>query len=386
MKKTLCALAIGATILTPMMASAADVKIYGRAHVSLDYLDDGKDYNEVGLSSNASRLGFKVDQKINDDLNVFAQIEQEVNFASGSQDSKGIDFSTRDTFVGLKSSTYGQARVGRFDSPFKVARSPVNFFGDMVGDVRNVTRVGNLKFDERNENTIEYKSPKFGGGFNVLAAMSMHSGTQIDRETDGEGKDDNKAYDLALTYKEGPIDFAAAYEKYDENAANAAGGASRDAFRIAGAYKLTEEFNLGALYQIAKHDNDTANPDAQVFGVAGEYKVTPKTSVRGEYFYRDVDADDANASLIGVGVEHKLDSTLRVYGNLATVLNDKNSKLNPWKEGRSFGNGIQGSVMKMQLHFLLVYVTTSKLQYLPQKTYSGMSFLLLNSKKKSNKD
>ncbi|WP_180106464.1 MULTISPECIES: porin [unclassified Acinetobacter] len=351
MKKTLCALAIGATILTPMMASAADVKIYGRAHVSLDYLDDGKDYNEVGLSSNASRLGFKVDQKINDDLNVFAQIEQEVNFASGSQDSKGVDFSTRDTFVGLKSGTYGQARVGRFDSPFKVARGPVNFFGDMVGDVRNVTRVGNLKFDERNENTIEYKSPKFGGGFNVLAAISMHSGTNIGRvdatttppaEGVKEGKDDNKAYDLALTYKEGPIDFAAAYEKYDENAANAAGSAGRDAFRIAGAYKLTEAFNLGALYQIAKHDNDTANPDAQVFGVAGEYKVTPKTSVRGEYFYRDVDADDANASLVGVGVEHKLDSTLRVYGNLATVINDKNSKLNPWKEGRSFGNGISG--------------------------------------------
>lgn len=347
MKKTLCALAIGATILTPVMASAADVKIYGRAHVSLDYLDDGKDYNEVGLSSNSSRLGFKVDQKINDDLNVFAQIEQEISFASGEKDSKGVNFSSRDTFVGLKSDTYGQARVGRFDSPFKVARGPINFFGDMVGDVRNVTRVGNLKFDERNENTIEYKSPKFGGGFNVLAAMSMHSGTQIDRvdastTNVGEGKDDNKAYDLALTYKAGAIDAAAAYEKYEDNAANAAGAASRDAFRIAGAYKITEEFNLGAMYQIAKHDNDTANPDVQVFGVAGEYKITPKTAVRGEYFYRDVDTDDANASLIGVGVEHKLDSTLRVYGNLATVLNDKNSKLNPWKEGRSFGNGISG--------------------------------------------
>lgn len=46
MKKTLCALAIGATILTPVMASAADVKIYGRAHVSLDYLDD---FSEVFL-------------------------------------------------------------------------------------------------------------------------------------------------------------------------------------------------------------------------------------------------------------------------------------------------------------------------------------------------
>ena len=350
MKKTLCALAIGATILTPVMAAAADVKVYGRAHVSLDYLDDGKDYNEFGLSSNASRLGFKVDQKINDDLNVFAQIEQEVNFASGSADSKGVDFSTRDTFVGLKSATYGQARVGRFDSPFKVARSPVNFFGDMVGDVRNVTRVGDMKFDERNENTIEYKSPKFGGGFNVLAAMSMHKGTEV-AKVNGEGVDDNKAYDLALTYKEGPIDFAAAYEKYEDNAANTttttgnpavAVDSSRDAFRIAGAYKFTEQLNVGAMYQIAQFDDANRNLDAQVFGLAGEYKLTPKTSVRGEYFYRDVDADDANASLIGVGVEHKLDSTLRVYGNLATVINDKNSKLNPWKEGRSFGNGISG--------------------------------------------
>lgn len=340
MKKTLCALAIGATILTPVMASAADVKIYGRAHVSLDYLDDGKDYNEVGLSSNSSRLGFKVDQKINDDLNVFAQIEQEINFASGSKDEKnGVNFSTRDTFVGLKSDTYGQARVGRFDSPFKVARGPINFFGDMVGDVRNVTRVGNLRFDERNENTIEYKSPKFGGGFNVLAAMSMHSGTDIPKDaTTGEGQKDNKAYDLALTYKAGAIDAAAAYEKYEDNAANAAGGASRDAFRIAGAYKITEEFNLGAMYHIAKHDNDTANPDVQVFGVAGEYKITPKTAVRGEYFYRDVDADDLNASLIAIGVEHKLDSTLRVYGNLATMLNDKNSSLTPWSQGRSLGS------------------------------------------------
>ena len=343
MKKTLCALAIGATVLTPVMASAADVKIYGRAHVSLDYLDDGKDYNEVGLSSNASRLGFKVDQKINDDLNVFAQIEQEVNFASGSKDNNGVNFSTRDTFVGVKSANYGQVRVGRFDSPFKVARSPINFFGDMVGDVRNVTRVGNLKFDERNENTIEYKSPKFGGGFNVLGAVSMNAGTESTKDTNGEGKKKDQAYDLALTYKEGPIDFAAAYEKYEKNAANVSDGASRDAFRLAGAYKITEEFNLGAMYQLSQHDSDKVNPDVQVFGLAGEYKLTPKTSVRGEYFYRDVDTNDANASLVAVGVEHKLDSTLRVYGNLATVLNDKNSKLNPWKEGRSFGNGVSGA-------------------------------------------
>lgn len=361
MKKTLSALAIGATILTPVMAAAADVKVYGRAHVSLDYLDDGQDYNEVGLSSNSSRLGFKAEQKLENGMTVFGQIEQEINFASGSANDD-VEFATRDTFVGLKGD-FGQARIGRFDSPFKVARGPVNFFGDMVGDVRNVTRAGNLRFDERNNNTIEYKSPKFGGGFNVLAALSLHEGNSpnsvstsspkttvietvngpvtvvVPGTTTTTNKDnrDDKAYDLALTYKEGKVDFAAAYEHYEEDAVRG----ERDGFRIAGAYKITPEFNLGGLYQFLQHDNSEANPDAQVFGVAGEYKFAPKTSFRGEVFHRDVDADDANATLLAIGLEHRLDPTVRIYGNIATVLNDENSNLTPWAQGRT--NAVGGA-------------------------------------------
>lgn len=333
MKKTLCALAVGATLLTPALTMAADVKIYGRAHVSLDYLDDGADYNEVGLSSNSSRLGFKAEQELENGMTVFGQIEQEINFASGSANSN-LDFATRDTFVGLKGN-FGQARVGRFDSPFKAARGPVNFFGDMVGDVRNVTRVGNLKFDERNANTIEYKSPKFGNGFNVLGALSLHEANSPDATKNGS-KDKDKAYDLALTYKEGNVDFAAAYEHYEEEATSG----ERDGFRIAGAYKITPDFNLGGMYQFLQHDNSDANADTQVFGVAGEYKFAPKTLVRGEVFYRDVDADDANSTLLAVGLEHRLDKAVRVYGNLATVINDDKSNLTPWKEGRT--NSVSG--------------------------------------------
>ena len=348
MKKTLCALAVGATLITPVIANAADVKIYGRAHVSLDYLDDGKDYNEVGLSSNASRLGFKVEQELENEMTVFGQIEQEVNFSSGSSDSSGVDFATRDTFVGLKGN-FGQAKVGRFDSPFKAARGPVNFFGDQVGDLRNVARVSDQRFDERNANTIEYKSMKFGNGFNVLAALSLHEGTVVDAK---ENKD--KAYDLALTYKEGPIDFAAAYEHYQEDA----GRGERDGFRLAGAYKVTPDLNLGALYQYSTYDKPGSVTDAMalaqvdpskngdidkvisrqdthVFGLAADYKFAPKTYIRGQVMHRDVDTSDANATLLALGLEHRLDKAVRVYGNIATTLNDKNSKTNPWSEGRS---------------------------------------------------
>lgn len=357
MKKTLTVLAIGATALTPVLASAADVKVYGRAHVSLDVLDDGKDYQELNLSSNSSRLGFKAETEINENLTAFAQVEQQINFTSGSDDSGSVSFATRDTFAGLKGN-FGQVRVGRFDSPFKAARNPINFFGGQVGDIRNLTRVGNLRFDERNANTLEYQTPTFGGGFAVSAAYSLHEGTAAGitsstttstaTVTDVNGNpvtipvstrtstsyDDSKkdqAYDLALGYKAGPVDFTLAYEKYEEDASRG----ERDGFRTAISYKVIPELNLAALYQMLSHDNDTANPDAQVFGVAADYKIMPNTYVRGQYLVRDVDADDANANLIALGLEHRLSKELRVYGNFATVINDANSNLTPWSQARS---------------------------------------------------
>ena len=332
MNKTLCALAIGATLFTPALAMAADVKIYGRAHVSLDYLDDSKDYNEVALSSNASRLGFKVEHKVNPDLTAFAQIEQQINFASGADDSKdSVDFSTRDTYVGLKGD-FGQVKVGRFDSPFKSARNPVNFFGDQVGDLRNITRAYDHRFDERNPNTIEYQSPKFGGGFTAKAALSLHNGTMIADESTEASNEKSKAYDLGLNYKAGDLDLAAAYEHYEEDVSRG----ERDGFRLAASYKITPAFNLGGLYQFTSSDNDVGvNADAHVLGVAADYKFAPKTSLRGQVFHREVDSDDANSTLLALGLEHRLDSQLRIYSNVAAVMNDDNANLTPWSQARS---------------------------------------------------
>src|SRR5690554_7688406 len=82
MKKKLIAIAVGAAAVMPALA-LADVSIYGRAHVSVDFLDDGADYSETNLSSNSSRIGFKGDHEINPSLKAFFQIEQEINFATG---------------------------------------------------------------------------------------------------------------------------------------------------------------------------------------------------------------------------------------------------------------------------------------------------------------
>ncbi|ALH96192.1 porin [Acinetobacter equi] len=344
MKKTLCAFTIGAIFMTPMFGSAADVKVYGRAHVSLDYLNDGKDYKEVALSSNSSRLGFKAEQQLKNGLTTFAQIESQINFSSGSDDDNSVDFSTRDTFVGLKGD-FGQVKVGRFDSPFKAARGPANFFGDMVGDLRTITRAYNHRFDERNPNTIEYTSPAFADSFNVVGALSLHNTTMIyDDETNAPNKK-SKAYDLGLNYKKGSVNIATAYEHYQENASRG----KRDGFRLAGSYKITPEIKLAGFYQYTSLDKNNLeglspkdqlrNADANVYGIAADYKLTEKTSIRGQVFYRDVDADKMNSTLLVAGFEHKLDPAVRIYANLASMINEENANLVPWNQARSNAPG-----------------------------------------------
>ena len=332
MQKTWIHLLLGATLFTPLLTHAADVKIYGRAHVSLDYLDDGKNYNEIALSSNASRLGFKVEHQVNADLTAFAQIEQQINFTSGAEDSKdSVDFATRDTYVGLKGD-FGQVKVGRFDSPFKSARASINHFGDQLGDLRTITRAYDHRFDERNPNTIEYQSPQFAGNFTAKAALSLHDGTMIADESTADSNEKSRAYDLGLNYQTERVSLAAAYEHYEEDVSRG----ERDGIRLVANYIMSPALQLGGLYQFTTLDQDIGvNADAHVLGVVADYKFADKTSIRGQVFHREVDSDDANSTLFTLGLEQRFDRQLRMYANVAVTMNDEYANLTPWSQARS---------------------------------------------------
>ena len=69
----LVAAAVLASLAVPAMA--ADVTIYGRAHLSVDSLDNGVD-SGTNVSSNSSRLGFRAKTEIDGGLEAFVQVEQ----------------------------------------------------------------------------------------------------------------------------------------------------------------------------------------------------------------------------------------------------------------------------------------------------------------------
>lgn len=327
MKKKLIALVVGAAAVAPALA-VADVTVYGRAHISVDYLDDGADYSETNLSSNSSRLGFKGSHDINPSMTAFFQIEQQINFTTGNS-SGGSDFATRDTFVGLKGDNWGAIQAGRFDSPFKKARGPANLFGDQVGDMRNLTRTGNARFDERFDNTVQYTTPNFGG-FNAVLAYSMYEGQSAEQDHDSD------ALSMALNYGNGPFTASLAYEQMEEDV----GRGERDALRAAAAYSLTDAFKVVGFYQTSDYDgsDDPAVVDFNsnnVYGLGGEYKLTDATALKAMWMTLDSDADNADADMWVVGVEHKLDKAVRVYANYAMLDNDNGRSLTPWGQART---------------------------------------------------
>ena len=79
MKVKLLPLAIGAAIAMPGVAMA-DVTVYGKMNLTLEmadyeFEDSSSDYDRWELNSNASRLGVKGSEDINDNLSAFYKAE-----------------------------------------------------------------------------------------------------------------------------------------------------------------------------------------------------------------------------------------------------------------------------------------------------------------------
>lgn len=312
--------------------TAGNWEFYGRAHLSFDQLDNGGLYDRMNISSNSSRLGFRGDRTFGA-VKGFWQIESEVMFnktsdAATTQDDKNR-LATRDTFAGIEG-RLGNVRIGKFDTPMKVAREAANLFGDQLGDMRNITRAG-AKFDERPNNLVQYQSPSMGG-LRLALAYAPHEGTTAvtDATTGVETK--NAMTSVSLTYTGKDLTAALGYEDYEKNAA----AGDRKATRVAVSYRVLPALRLVAFYQDAKAVIAGVNEGSKVTGVGAEYQLVPNEYVlRAQMFDRKADKANADSTMYTVGIENIISRELRLYANYGTVKNDSAVKVVPWAEGRT---------------------------------------------------
>lgn len=306
MSKKLIAIAVAAGLALPMASvHAADVadkklEVYGKLHLNFssnDELDDTKD--NWRLSSNASRLGFKGQIKLDDGLIGTYKMESEIAVEDGD-----TAFATRNTYVGLKGA-FGEIRIGRHDSPLKKAQGKFDQFGDTDGDLKHA---GDQDGENRNKNSITYlnKFDQFGFSAQIVPG-----------EGDGVSKGDGPAdtISVALSYKDGPLYLALAQDSHDSTA-----GQAEDALtRLVATYKLSK-MQFGLLLQSGVEKPASAANKEDWLGLSFNMKMSKNNKFKAQYISVEDSATSAlESTQISVGIDHKLGKKGSVYAMYNTI-------------------------------------------------------------------
>lgn len=373
MKRNLLALAISAAAASNAMA---DASVYGQIDLSVQQLDATKATTSAAtydvlkddweVLSNASRLGFKGDSSINDDLKVIYKLEYEVAPDGDSftvDGAKGHEFKSRNMYIGLQSESYGTVLAGKHDTPTKLAQNKIDQFNDLTyGDMKYV-----LVGENRVNDIVMYTTPEFSG---FSATVALAPGEQSDDDNTGTVEDKN----------DGLADHVSAAVQYQAGNFYAAIAGDQDIEQtdvLRGVVQYTVgDLQLGALYQTAedadKKDNNatekkylgkTEGVVKEVDGIAGynleqqdgyllsaAYKLGDFT-LKAQYAasstesYTPATSDqDIDATLMAVGVDYKLAKSTKLYTYYAAndtdvdALNDAGGNE---PDADTFGVGIQ---------------------------------------------
>lgn len=292
------ALLLVATTL-PVLAHAEIADIYGQIHLSVDHLDSDVegDQSKLNTSSNASRIGVRGKQELDEHFTLTWQAEASMDLVDGG----GLKLN-RDTFLGLVG-FWGLFRIGRFDTPYKRLWSRVDFFTNQVGDARNAIGIDGL--DRRLKNSVHYRSPELSG-----FTLDMQYSTNM--ESNATQDSDSQALSTSLQYQAGQFWAAVAYDD-DAN--------ELTSWRLAGSADVGD-LRLSVLYQDTERD-DPARPDNKAYGGGLRYKVNDKLALKTQYYKLKLDDEKGGiAKLFALGLDYQYAGGVQLYMNYGSLDND----------------------------------------------------------------
>ena len=317
MKKTMLAIAIGATFFASAAASAAPT-VYGRFNIALDSqsdeidLDFGTEDSTIKLrdNNNSSRLGVKGKEDLGiGDLKVVYQLEYGVD-PDGSESNP---FSKRNIFVGLEGG-FGQVKAGFYDTIIKDIGGPVDQFNDTVGDIGNL-----MAGETRTSDLITYTSPALADSLKFVFTVKPGEGrTAADNVNDVEDGIADTWY-AAAVYESGMFSGGIAYADNQRSGVKFDGGTvGTDILRATGKVKLNA-FEIGALYQMAEGIDQTGgvlggDVEETSWLVSGAYSIDA-WKLKAQYGQTDGDRTDVKRTQMAVGADYKLSkaATAQIY-------------------------------------------------------------------------
>jgi len=307
-KKLSVAIAVLGLMLSGL-SSAVDLKIYGVAHGSLDYVDDGVN-SDPYVASNSSRLGFKGSQKLkNTGIEAIFQYEQGVDLTGqGSNDgnggpgneSGGLFTNARDSWVGL-SGKVGAVKLGRVGGLNQWVYD-YNLFADQVGDLGNIWGASGLA--GRVSNSISYDMPQLGN----------FSGTLVYQPEEGSP-------DTDITVVKANFGMKAIKAGLGYMSQGTGGPNDQQAVAITASFS-TDKFSIGGGYQDESDRGGVSGSDGNSITLGGSFNIGAGKLKAQVTTFSD-DAPNADATQIAVGYDYDLGGAT-VYIAYAQTDNDAN--------------------------------------------------------------
>ncbi|SEP61276.1 Outer membrane protein (porin) [Ectothiorhodospira magna] len=326
MQKKVLVFAVAAAMGLPA-AAMADTTLYGRLNVSMDYVDDGVDSSHQ-LASNSSRLGVRGSEDLGMGLRGVFQIEAALQGNEGRA-FDGSNLTARNTYVGLAGG-FGELRIGKHDTPYKLSTLRLNFFADTLGDMHHVAaQTGNNanNFYRRNDNTLIYMTPDFGG----MQFMASYTTDLVD-DTPNNNPDanDTNAFSLAGVFSQGPMYVAVAYE---QNNNFGVGGEDQQAWKVGGTYQIAD-LTLAAMYE----NIDDGQDDRDAFHLGARYSFG-QAYLMASYTFADELTTDNGAKMYALGGGFNFSRRTGIYAVYALADNDDAGRYGLTGSGKGKGVG-----------------------------------------------
>lgn len=285
-------LAVLATLSVPGVASA-EAKLYGKAHLSFGSVseDAGVDTSSNSVTSHASRVGIKGSIDTESGAEVVYKMEWQVDMSDDANASDD-NLKSRSQYVGLKDS-WGEVRIGRDDSPYKLAgKKNVEHLSDTWADFNNIIDKGQ---DTRHNDSIAYWDKVGPGKLGV-----MYAAGDDDAAAENAGQATAVAYDMNMNN----IGFAIATQTIEKSATNDETG-----LKLSFGYKMADT-QLGLMYE--KVEDDAVLDDKNTF-ISVKHSLNKKDNIVFAYGTKDQGLAD-NATMTALAYQHKLDKKISLYG------------------------------------------------------------------------
>jgi len=256
-----------------------------------------------------SRLGFKGSEDLGGGLKAQFQLESGILADTGAQ-ANASSFFTRQSWVGLSSTTWGSLSAGRQTIPQYDVLDAFDTFGTGVGSSASSSIVSTTS---RANNSVKYSSPKLGG-FSGMALVGMGETAP----TATNSGDNANVYALSGTYSGGPFSAGLALNVFKRGT-----NAQVDArYLLATAAYDFGVAKLSGAVQKVRNLAGTDNMDRTEAMVGVNVPVTERNTVSVAMGQVITSGQSAlNARQVSLGVTHVMSKRTSFYGVLSHIGN-----------------------------------------------------------------